>query len=96
MKCFSVILNGEGILIEPDSSDELATGFYTTRWVEASNSDQAIEFAKAAVSRDWDKGVYSGLNRGGTPVLHVDEVLELSCFTYWFRRKPNGYSFYAP
>jgi len=96
MTYFSVILNGEGISIGSDSSDEPVTGFYTTRWVEANDSDHAIELAKALVSHDWVEGEYSGLNRGGTLILRVEDIWELNRFRFWFRRKPRGHTFYSP
>jgi hypothetical protein len=95
MAYFSVILNGEGISVESESGDEPATGFYTTRWVEASDSDHAIKLAKALVSHDWVEGEYSRLNRGATPTLRVDDVWELNRFRFWLRRKPRGHTFYT-
>ena len=95
MAYFSVRLNGEGISVESEPGDKPVTGFYTTRWVEANDSDSAIELAKALVSHDWVEGEYSGLNRGRAPILRVDDIWELNRFRFWLRRKPRGHSFYS-
>jgi len=95
MAYFSVILNGEGISVESGSGGKPVTGFYTTRWVEANDSDHAVDLAKALVSLDWVDGEYSVLNRGATPTLRVDDVRELNRFRYWLHRKPRGHAFYT-
>lgn len=95
MAYFSVTLNGEGISVESKSGGKSTTGFFTTRWVEANDFDQAIEEAKALVTYDWVEGEYSKLNRGRALILRVDDVWELSRLRFWLRRKPRGHTFYS-
>ena len=95
MPYFSVLLNGQGISIDSDSPGEAIVGFWTTRWVEASDPNHASEKASDLVLKDWTSGDYAEMNRGDVPKITADEVCELGRLKYWFRCEPRGHSFYT-
>jgi hypothetical protein len=95
MSYFQVLLNGKNFLVELDDKEELL-GFITTRWVKASNSEEAELKAIDLIKYDQHLLEITKNISGSelSPMIYLDKMCNVNWFTY-FRRKPGGgYSFY--
>lgn len=95
MAYFSVVMNGEGISVSSSDPDNDIVGFYTTRWVKAQNVEDAKQLAIGLVARDWTEGEYAGLVSESPPRITIEEINEVSLFTYLRRRLGRGHTFYS-
>ncbi|WP_017446132.1 hypothetical protein [Gayadomonas joobiniege] len=95
MSYFQVMLEGENFFIEFDGKEELL-GFTTTRWVKASNEEQAELKAVELIKNDThlQNLLRNPENELPSPMIYLSEMCKVNWFTY-VRRKPGaGYSFY--
>lgn len=95
MSYFQVLLVGENFFVELDGNEELL-GFVTTRWVKASNEEQAELKAVDLIKND--EHLQSLLrvpeSELPSPMIYLSEMCRVNWFTY-IRCKPgSGYSFY--
>ena len=95
MPYFQIMLSGSGISVPVEGGRDLATGFFTTRFVKADNGLKAQELAKELVLSEWRQdGCYATVNRGAVPLLVIEHAFHVGMLTGILRRKVNGYSFY--
>jgi len=71
---FKVLVNGRGLRIPRTEGEPEIRGFFTTRVVRASSSNEAAEKAVDAVRERWNTESFAQANRGQVPVLLADEV----------------------
>jgi len=96
MSYFQVLLEGENFFIEFDGKEELL-GFVTTRWVKASDKQQAELMAVDLIKNDThlQNLLRTPDNELPSPMIYLSEMCKVNWFTY-VRRKPGaGYSFYS-
>lgn len=93
MKKYRVMINGRNFLI--DLGQGLTKhGFYTTRFVEASNPHDA-EIKAVASLRQWDEVKALVKNKkDDPPMLYADEIVELTTFDGVNRGVEKGASWY--
>ena len=86
---YRVLINGENFLFEVDGKLQ-KTGFYTTRFVEARNPEEAEEIAIALIKEDPKlSGIV--LNEGSDPaMLYAEEIEEVRKL-----EQQLGYAFYS-
>lgn len=86
---FRVLVNGQNFLLNQDGIAQ-KTGFYTTRFVEAQDVEQAEAIAVELIKNDTKlSGII--LNQGGdTPILYVEEIEEVKQL-----QQQIGYAFYS-
>ena len=92
MKKYQVLLEGKNFLIEYEGKLQ-KHGFYTTRYIEAENPEEAELKAVEAIKSD-KKLIESVKNyRADAPMIYLEEISELETFE---NVKPpgSGYSFY--
>ena len=95
MSYFQVMLEGENFFIEFDGKEELL-GFITTRWVKASNEEQAELKAVELIKNDahLHNLLRNPEREPAPPMIYLCEMCKVNWFTY-LRRKPGaGYSFF--
>ncbi len=89
---YRVMLNGKNFWMKVDDEPQ-RLGFYTTRFVEAPNSDQARQHALRLVRED-PKLAGMVLNESSDPpMLSVGEIEEVESFEE-FESVPPGFTFY--
>lgn len=93
MPYFKVMLEGKGIDIPSEENKPSITGFFTTRLVRASTTEEAEEKAKTVILAEWTSGEYARANKGRLPSLTVSS-LEKTSFIESLKSKYSGYSFY--
>ena len=89
MKKYRVMLNGQHFYIEMDGKLE-KVGFYTTRWVEAENPEEAELKAVALVRQDHSLNISVRNERDNPPMIYLDTMSEVDSFD----GPGGGYSFY--
>ena len=96
MPIYAVIVEGTGIRIpDVDDPDDVITGFFTTREVEASDEVAAAEVATNMIRREWNTKKYKESNFGSAPDLRIDEIRWLACsFEDDSDLRTRGYTFY--
>jgi hypothetical protein len=79
MKKFKVFINGANFIFgQKNKEKNLREGFYTTRWVEANNSNEAEIMANELI---WDELKLKVFNDpSDPPIMHVEEIEELEDF----------------
>ena len=91
---FVVVVSGAGINLP--SVPEPIIGFFATRCVKASSSEEAVNAVKEGVLQEWLRGEVSQENVGGMPTLTTERVSEIGFWRRIFRSYPNaGYTFYS-
>ena len=96
MKTFAVRLEGTGICLPGEPTEDPAIGFFATRWVKASNATQAHELARANVLAEWAPSAeYGRSNSGNIPEVVVEGSWLVGYFKALVGRKPSGYTFYS-
>ena len=95
MPFYAVLLHGRKIGIQIQDSDDLCTGFFTTRWVRAGSVDEAQDAACEIVLADWTEGKYAQANVGRAPILSIEEIAEVSAVQYLWRHRRAGHTFYS-
>ncbi len=95
MKYYQVILQGDDFFINYEGKDQ-DHGFFTTRWVKAGSPEEAELAAVDFVKKD-EKLIQATKNVNGEepkPMIYLEEISEVSWFSYVWRKPGNGYSFY--
>lgn len=88
------MLEGKDFPVTWEDKDEVF-GFFTTRWVKASNENEAELSAVKLVKNDSSLQEMTLDRVGLTPMIYLVEMQKVGWFTY-IRRKPGkGYSFYT-
>jgi hypothetical protein len=91
MKKYSVMLEGRDFLLEIGGSVK-KYGFFTTRYVEAENPEEAEMKAVQLVRTD--QSLQQAVrNEGSSPAIHLSSFLELRSFD-GVRPPGRGYSFF--
>ena len=93
MKKYQVMLKGCNFRIELEGVVQ-RLGFYTTRWVEANNPEEAEMQAVALVKNDGDLRVAVRNKPEDLPTIHLDEIIEVADFEN-IQVPGAGYSFYV-
>jgi hypothetical protein len=91
---FKVLVNGRGLRLPGAEGGPEIRGFFTTRVVRASSSNEATERAIEAVREKWSTESFAEANRGQVPVLQAEEV-HSSSFLESLRIPGKGYTFYT-
>jgi hypothetical protein len=91
---FKVLVNGRGLRLLGVEGEAEIRGFFTTRVVRASSSNEATEKAVEAVREKWRTESFAEANRGQVPVLQAEEV-HSSSFLESLRIPGKGYTFYT-
>lgn len=92
MKKFKVILNGRNFRV-PSESKVQKLGFFTTRWVEANDPNEAELQAVVLVKNDSDLRAAVKNEPADPPTIHLEEVIEVADFE-GVEVPGAGYSFY--
>ncbi len=88
MNIYRVLVNGENFLMTVDGKPE-KLGFYTTRFVEASNETEAETAAVSALRQDEQlQGTVLNI-ADDPPLLYADEIEQVSAL-----EKAQGFAFY--
>lgn len=90
---YKVMLNGRNFRIPLEGTVQ-RVGFYTTRFVEASDPEQAELLAVALVKNDKELRAAVRNERDDPPTIHLEEVVEVADFE-GVQVPGAGYSFYA-
>lgn len=85
-------MEGKDIVVPIDDGKNII-GFFATRVVRASSSEQAIDKAQAMVIKDWTAGSYAESNKGSPPALTVRNIWPES-FLSALLFKNTGHIFY--
>ena len=86
---FRVLVNGQNFLVDRDGKPRM-TGFYTARFVEAQDPEQAEAVAVELIQSNSNLSDIILNQRGDTPVLNVEEIEEIK------KLQPQlGYAFYS-
>lgn len=93
MPYFKVMIEGEGIKISSEKQEPSITGFFTTRLVRASTTEEAEKKAKTMILAEWTSAEYAKVNKGSLPSLTVSSM-EKTNFIESLKSKYTGYSFY--
>ncbi len=92
MRKYQIYINGENFLMMNEGS-KILMGFYTTRWVEASSSEEAEMKAIKLIKNDQSLR-RATLNEKEDPLmLYVEEISELENFE-GVNPPGAGYTFY--
>jgi hypothetical protein len=91
MKKYRVMLEGRNFLLDMEGSVE-KYGFFTTRYVEAENPEQAEIKAVQLIREDQSLKV-AAKNEGSKPLIYLDSIVELESFE-GVRLPGTGYSFF--
>ena len=94
MPYFKVLVNGRGLRSPSAEGEPEIRGFFTTRVVRASSSNEATVKAVEAVREKWSTESFAEVNRGQVPVLHAEEV-HASSLRESLRIPGKGYTFYT-
>ncbi|HJP95836.1 MAG TPA: hypothetical protein VJ843_00535 [Candidatus Saccharimonadales bacterium] len=86
---YRVLINGENFLLNIDGRVQ-RMGFYTTRFVEAKDAEQAEAIAVELIKRDTKLSETVLNKRGDSPMLHAEEVEEVE-----ESGAQLGYAFYS-
>jgi hypothetical protein len=86
--CYRVLLNGRNFTLKVDGHPE-RMGFYTTRFVEASGTEEAENRAVELIRDDPTLRDVVLNPRDDPPMVFVDEIEEVSAL-----RPAAGYTFY--
>ena len=91
-KKYRVLVRGENFLLNLDGKNQ-KLGFYTTRFVEAPNEEEAEERAFAMLRNDpkLQKGVLN--EKSDVPVMFAEEIVELGSFD-GLKMPGTGFAFY--
>lgn len=93
MNKYKVMLNGRNFLISLEGTVQ-KLGFFTTRWVEANDPNEAELQAVALVKNDSDLRAAVKNEHADPPIIHLEEVVEVADFE-GVQVPGAGYSFYA-
>lgn len=95
MSYFEVILEGKNFFLEIEGNEELL-GFVTTRWVEASNPQDAEFKARELIKNDDSllELFKTSNKKNPKPMIYLSEIAQVSWFTFIWRKPGCGYSFY--
>jgi hypothetical protein len=93
MKKYKVFVRGQNCLVKLDGKAE-KVGFYTTRFVEAKDDNEAEEKAIAALRNDPTLLERLLNEKSDTPMLFVEEIAELESFE-GLTLPGTGFSFYT-
>lgn len=93
MPYFKVMLEGNGIDIPSEENGPSIAGFFTTRLVRASTTEEAEEKAKKIILTEWTSGEYARTNKGLLPNLTLSSV-EKATLIECLKSTYSGYSFY--
>ena len=93
MKKYRILVRGRNFLLKLDGKAE-KFGFYTTRFVEAQNENQAEDVAISTLRADPTlcDGVLN--QQSDSPMLFVEEIIELDSFD-GLNTPGRGFSFYS-
>ena len=91
MKKYSVMLEGRNFLLDIEGSVK-KYGFFTTRYVEAENPEQAEIKAVQLIKEDRSLKM-AAKNEGLKPMIYLDSITELMSFE-GVRLPGTGYSFF--
>jgi hypothetical protein len=91
MPFFRVFVEGKNIAVDMDGAT--AIGFFATRSVRASCTDEAVAKVRSMVTNDWTHGPFAALNKGSVPLISVERVWRAS---FWrsLLFKNRGHVFY--
>ena len=94
MTYYQVLLEGKDFPVSWEGKEEVF-GFVTTRWVKASNEDEAEHSAVDLIKNDKSLIDITLVKPEFTPMIYLVEMQKVNWLTY-IRRKPGGgYSFYT-
>jgi hypothetical protein len=93
MNKYKVMLNGRNFQIPYEGAVQ-RVGFYTTRFVEANDPEQAEHQAVALVKSDEVLRSTVKNKLDNPPIIHLEEVVEVADFE-GVQVPGAGYSFYA-
>lgn len=79
MKKYKVIIEGHNFLVKIGDETK-KRGFYTTRFVEAQDTDEAENIAIGMLRADADLIALTRNEESDSPVMYVEEVEELTSF----------------
>ncbi len=68
------MLEGNGIDIPSEENEPSITGFFTTRLVQATTTEEAEEKAKTMILTEWTSGEYARANKGSLPSPTVSSI----------------------
>ncbi len=91
VKKYNVMLEGRNFLLDIDSSVK-KYGFFTTRYVEAENPEQAEMIAVQLIRED-QKLKTATKNEGSKPMIYLYSITELESFE-GVRLPGTGYTFF--
>lgn len=89
MKKYKVLMEGRNFLLLMDGKEQ-RVGFYTTRWVEAANPEEAELKAAAAIKADPRLKSSVKNPKNDPPMLHLTEMSEVEAI----ERPGAGFTFY--
>ncbi len=87
------MLEGTGLDIPSAEDKPSIVGFFTTRLVRASTTEEAEEKVKTMILTEWTSGEYARANKGSLPSLTASSI-EKTTFIESLKSKYLGYSFY--
>ena len=93
MKKYKVLVHGQNFLLDVDGKVK-KVGFYTTRFLEANDDQEAEENAISTLRND--PTLRSGVlnEKSDAPMLYVEEIAELDSFE-GLTLPGTGFSFYT-
>jgi hypothetical protein len=91
MKKYSVTLEGRNFLLDIEGSVK-KYGFFTTRYVEAENAEQAEMKAVQLIRKDQSLKT-TAKNEGAKPMVYLDSITELESFE-GVRLPGTGYAWF--
>ena len=92
MKKYQLFLNGRNFLINMEGKPQ-RHGFYTTRWVEAENPDDAELKAVENIKADSELKKCVLNDKDDPPMIYLEEIYELDSFN-GVNPPGKGFSFY--
>jgi hypothetical protein len=93
IKKYKILVRGQNFLLKLDGKAE-KFGFYTTRFVEAQNENQAEDVAISRLRADPTLGDGVLNQQSDAPMLFVEEITELDSFD-GLNMAGTGFSFYS-
>ncbi|WP_180141884.1 hypothetical protein [Desulfoluna butyratoxydans] len=94
MKRYRISLNGTNFLFNFEETTPEKYGFFTTRWVKATNANEAETRAIGLIKKCPDLTQRTLNQRDDPPMIYVEEIVPVGMFEYLRRSPGRGYTFY--
>ena len=94
MPFYRVLIEGKNLNVPGQHGTRAIVGFFTTRVVRATTSEEAERKAISAVRSEWQKPKFKNQLGGRSLDLAVSEVGE-SSFLRWLKAPNRGHTFFS-